>query len=242
MGGFEVRTRRLRVTYGSATAVAGVDIDLAPGVVHAVVGPNGAGKSSLMLALAGAVPAEGEVMLGDRSINDLSVAERAKAGIALVPQGRQIFPTLTVRENLEVMAEVLDVGPPAVETALDRFPILRDRESAYAGVMSGGEQQMLSVSRALMGPADVLLLDEMATGLAPVIVQQLGRAVRELAAGGATVVMATPSLAGVTRYVDRGIVMLRGEVVGEAVGGEQLDRLYQQKMGIPAPDLGGASG
>lgn len=223
------------VRYGTATAVAGVDIAFESGKINAVVGPNGAGKSSLLLALCGAVPAAGVVTLGGRDISALTPAQRARDGVALVPQGRQIFPTLTVRENLDVMAEVLGVGGGEVDRALARFPVLVDRARALAGVLSGGEQQMLAVTRALMAdPCHVLLLDELATGLAPLIVQRLMRTVRELADTGTTVVMAEASIGAIRGDIDRGVILLRGEVVATADGGDELDTIYRSSMGLVA--------
>lgn len=231
----DLRVKDLVVRYGHATALAGVELDFAPGRINAVVGPNGAGKSSLLLALNGGVPASGSITLGGREISGLSAASRARAGIVLVPQGRQIFPTLTVRENLEVMAEVLRVGRSAVDRALERFPVLVKRSRALAGVLSGGEQQMLAVSRALMAqPCHVLLLDEMGTGLAPLIVQQLMATVQDLAAAGTTVVMAEASTGVIRDRIDRGFVLLRGEVVGTANDGHELDRIYRSSLGMVA--------
>jgi branched-chain amino acid transport system ATP-binding protein len=231
----QLHVQNLFVRYGNATAVAGVDLRFEPGRINAVVGPNGAGKSSLLLALCGAVESTGTVTLGDRDISALTPARRGRDGIALVPQGRQIFPTLTVRENLEVMAEVLRVGNTAVDRALERFPVLLERSRALAGVLSGGEQQMLAVTRALMAdPCHVLLLDEMATGLAPLIVQRLMRTVRELADNGTTVVMAEASIGAIRGDIDRGVILLRGEVVASADGGDDLDSIYRSRMGLVA--------
>jgi branched-chain amino acid transport system ATP-binding protein len=225
----------LSVRYGTATAVAGVDIAFASGRINAIVGPNGAGKSSLLLAINGGVAATGAVSLGGRDLSGLPPATRARQGVALVPQGRQIFPTLTVRENLDVMAEVLHVGRDAVDQALARFPVLIERSRALAGVLSGGEQQMLAVTRALMAdPCHVLLLDEMATGLAPLIVQRLMRTVRELADAGTTVIMAEASIGAISNHIDQGVVLLRGEIVASADNGLELDRLYRSRMGLVA--------
>jgi branched-chain amino acid transport system ATP-binding protein len=222
----------LRVRYGHATALAGVDVEFAPGRINAVVGPNGAGKSSLLLALYGAVPSTGTVRVGGRDVSDLRPADRARAGIGLVPQGRQVFPTLTVRENIAVFAEVIGAGADRVDAALHRFPRLVERAGTLAGNLSGGEQQMLAVTRALMTDCSVLLLDEMATGLAPLVVQQLMGVARDLAAAGATVIMAEASIAAVRADVDRGVVLLRGTVAGRADSGGELDDLYRTALGV----------
>ncbi|QIG46165.1 ATP-binding cassette domain-containing protein [Nocardioides anomalus] len=227
----------LTVTYGAASAVRDVSFTAPAGVVTAVVGPNGAGKSSLLLGVYGSVHARGSVRVGDRDMSRLSAMSRARQGIAIVPQGRQLFPKMSVRENLQVAAEVQRLGRDRVEAALDRFPILRERSGHMAGVLSGGEQQMLAVSRALMGDPSVLLLDEMATGLAPKIVADLVRVVRELADQGVAVVLADPSLNATGAAVERGYVLVRGEVVAQEDGVERLDRAYQGAMGLIQKEL-----
>src|SRR5699024_6230075 len=189
-----VKVENLEVWYGHANAVQGVDVEFHAGKINAVVGPNGAGKSSLLLAMYGAIPSTGRVVVDGQEISSLTPSQRARTGIGFVPQGRQIFPTLTVRENLSVFAEVLGVGNAAVEEALARFQRLQERWNTMAGNLSGGEQQMLAVARALMTDSKVLLFDEMATGLAPLIVEQLLGAAKDLAGEGATVVLAEASI------------------------------------------------
>src|SRR5699024_7205940 len=128
-------------------------------VITGVIGPNGAGKSSLLRALYGSVPiAGGRVVLDGADVTHRSAKDRAKAGLALVPQGRQLFPRLSVRENLQVMANQLGLPGDRVGAAMDRFPVLKQRARHLAGVLSGGEQQMLAVTRALMTDPTVLLL------------------------------------------------------------------------------------
>ncbi len=153
-----------------------------------------AGKSSLLLSIYGSVPGGGSVQLDGRDVTSLPPLERARLGLVIVPQGRQFFPRLSVRENLVVMADLVGAPPDAVEHALDRFAILRERANSRAGVLSGGEQQMLVVARALMKQPKVLLLDEMMTGLAPLIVERLGEMLRQLATDGIAVLMAEPEL------------------------------------------------
>lgn len=224
--------RDIGVRYRKAVAVDGIDIDAPAGRITFLVGPNGAGKSSTMLSIAGSVPCTGRVSVGSEDITHLSATARARAGISFVPEGRQIFPRLTVRQNLEVMAEVLGLRSDAVRAAMDRFPILHDRGNALAGVLSGGEQQMLAVARALMGSARVLLLDELTAGLAPVIVIGLMDDIRRLAEEGVAVLVAEPTIGPLIHYVDHGYVMRRGKVMSEADSGARLEAAYQRAMGL----------
>lgn len=229
----------LSVRYGKATAVEKVSFVAPAGTVTAIVGPNGAGKSSLALGLYGSTPASGFVKLGSTDLSNMDSIARARAGLAIVPQGRQLFPRLTVRENLQVLAEILKLAPTSVEDALDRFPILRKRESRLAGVLSGGEQQMLVVSRALMGNPRVLILDEMMTGLAPKIVSELLDTVIHSAREGAAVLILDPALGPLKRGVEQGHVLLRAQMSELHVGVDALDSAYQQAMGIIHEEVAG---
>lgn len=222
----------LTVRYGKATAVDQVSLFARSGEVTAIVGPNGAGKSSLILGVFGSIPAEGVVRVGHTDLSALSASRRAKAGLALVPQGRQLFPKLTVAENIQIMAELLGLPKSAIDGAMDRFPILRERSGQLAGVLSGGEQQMLVVGRALMASPEVLLLDETMTGLAPKIVAGLADTFAQLARDGVAVVVADPSLGPIRRIVHRGYVIVRGEFVAECDSVESLDAQYQRAMGV----------
>ena len=229
-----LQVRGLTVRYGKALALDGVTFEAMPGAITVVVGPNGAGKSSCLNAIYGGVESTGEVLLDGENIDGLTAMQRASRGVALVPQGRQLFMRLSVRENLQVRAQLLEVGGAEIEAALDRFPILRERSRQLAGVLSGGEQQMLAVSRALMGRPRLLLLDEMVTGLAPLIVRELVATAVRMAADGATVLLAEPSIGAVRDRIERGYVMLRGKLVADANGGTELDAAYQRHMGIAA--------
>ena len=229
-----LQIRDLTVRYGKALAVDAVSFDAAPGSITAVVGPNGAGKSSCLNAIYGGVASSGQVLLDGAELDRMTAMQRARHGVALVPQGRQLFMRMSVRENLEVMARLLEAGDADIEAGLDRFPILRDRSRRLAGVLSGGEQQMLAVSRALMGKPRVLLLDEMVTGLAPLIVRELVETAVRMAAQGAVVLVAEPSIGAVRERIDRGYVMLRGEIVADATDGAELDKAYQRHMGLAA--------
>lgn len=223
----------LTVTYGKAVAVSGISLDAIPGSITALVGPNGAGKSSLVMAVYGSVPSRGSITLGETRLDSMSAVDRIRAGVAVVPEGRQVFPRLTVRDNLQLFADMLKLPAEAVEQGLDRFPNLRRRERQMAGVLSGGEQQMLAVSRALLGSPRVLLLDELANGLAPVIVEKLGEVAYELAGSGIAVVVAAPELGLLKSYVGRGYVIVRGRVVAHAEeGGDELEDHYRGALGL----------
>jgi branched-chain amino acid transport system ATP-binding protein len=236
VSGHELRIEGLSVRYGHASALNEVSVTARGGAVTAVVGPNGAGKSSLLLAAYGSVPATGRVYLDGEDVTRLRPAARARAGIAVVPQGRQLFPRLNVADNLRVMAEMLRLPSSAVDEAVDRFPILRTRMRSLVGVLSGGEQQMLVVSRALMGSPRVLLLDEMMTGLAPLVVRELARTISTLARQGVAVLLAEPALGALQRVVDRGYVLVRGEIVAEVDGGgAALGDAYSAAIGVERP-------
>lgn len=232
MSDHELVITDLQVRYGKAKAVDRVSIHARGGAVTAIVGPNGAGKSSLLLGAYGSVPSRGTVTVDGLDVSAMSAMQRARHGLAIVPQGRQLFPKLTVRENIQVMAELVKAPRSAVDKAMERFPVLVDRRNSLAGVLSGGEQQMLVVTRALLSEPNVILLDEMMTGLAPKIVAGLAETVRGLAAEGTAVVLADPSIAPVRRVIDRGYVLVRGKVVAECEDVAALERAYQSAMGI----------
>ncbi|MEU1981162.1 ABC transporter ATP-binding protein [Nocardia sp. NPDC019395] len=222
----------LTVRYGKAVAVRDVALEARAGEVTAVVGPNGAGKSSLLSALFGSTPATGVVTVGDNDLSGVPAQKRLRAGVAFVPQGRQLFPRLTVRENLEIGARLLGARNDVIDTAYDRFPILRTRSKQLAGVLSGGEQQMLLLARALLVPPRALLLDEMTTGLSPKIAAELLDHIRDLADSGITVLVAEPALHRVSRIVDRGYVMIRGSLSEPKENTDELDTAYRASMGM----------
>jgi branched-chain amino acid transport system ATP-binding protein len=230
----ELVVQDMHVRYGRASALSGVSVRVPGGSITALVGPNGAGKSSLLLGAYGSVAATGSVLLDGQDVSKLAPAARARAGIAIVPQGRQLFPRLTVLDNMRVMAELLKLPSSSVDEAIDRFPILRTRIGKLVGVLSGGEQQMLVVSRALMGKPRVLLLDEMNTGLAPLIVTELAQTVAGLAREGVAVLLAEPAIGALKQIIDRGYVLVRGSVVSEVDtgGGQAVDDALRTAMGM----------
>lgn len=222
----------ITVSYGRARAVEDVTLSCGASTVTALVGQNGAGKSSLLTALVGgARTSTGSVSLDNLSLDGMGPNARTAKGISLVPQGRHVFRSLTVEDNLAVIADSLRLSKDTVRLALERFPILADRRRVLAGLLSGGEQQMLAIARALMPGPRVLLLDEPALGLAPSIVDELMATVREVAASGAAVVIAEPSMATLRTAVDRGLVMQRGRIVADCEA-SVLDETYHRVLGV----------
>jgi branched-chain amino acid transport system ATP-binding protein len=218
------------VWYQKAQAVRGADVTVRPGSITGLVGPNGAGKSSLLQALQGVVRSHTEsIILKGRSIAHLSPTERVKAGLVLVPQGRRIFPHLSVRDNLLVVANAFALGRHTVDAALERFQILRTRQKSPAGVMSGGEQQMLALARALMCDPSVLLLDEPTLGLAPTIVRDVVRVLTELRAEGKSIVIAEPTLRILPQHLDLGLIIIGGKIVCQCAG-DELAQVYQAQF------------
>ena len=199
----------LRAGYGAVEVLHGIDLDVPAGAVTALLGPNGAGKSTLLSVLAGLLrPTAGTVRWQGRDLTLRSPDARARDGLLLVPERRGIFTTMTVRDNLEVFA---GRGRP-IDAAVSAFPVLGDRLRQLAGSLSGGEQQMLAMSRALLSTPELLLLDEISIGLAPRVTRQLFDVVQELAAAGTTVVLVEQYLSDALRLADIVYVLSRGEI------------------------------
>jgi branched-chain amino acid transport system ATP-binding protein len=199
----------LRAGYGAVEVLHGVDLDVPAGAVTALLGPNGAGKSTLLSVLAGLMrPTAGTVSWQGRDLAHRSPDARARDGLLLIPERRGIFATMTVRDNLEVFAG----GGRPVDAAITAFPVLGERLRQLAGSLSGGEQQMLAMSRALLSSPSLLLLDEISIGLAPRVTRQLFDVVHDLAVAGTTVVLVEQYLSDALRLADIVYVLSRGEV------------------------------
>ena len=203
----------VRACYGAIEVLHGVDLDLRPGEVMAVLGPNGAGKSTTLKVLAGLHPlAGGDVRLAGRRVNGARPDELARVGLCLIPEGRGIFPSLTVRENLR-MATFRGCSQRHVEdVAFARFPPLAKRRGQVAGTLSGGEQQMLALARGLATDPAVLVLDELSMGLAPMVVEQLYAQVAEMARTGISILVVEQFARVVLGVADRAAIMLHGRV------------------------------
>jgi branched-chain amino acid transport system ATP-binding protein len=223
--------------YGDSHILHGVSFSLQPGGVLALLGRNGAGKTTCISTIVGFLkPRDGEIRLFGEPIAGLSPERISHLGIGLVPQGRRVFPSLTVRENLIVaqQRESTTGKPWNVERIYTMFPRLRDRHAQTAGTLSGGEQQMLAIGRALMGNPRVLLLDEPSEGLAPLIVAEVGRAIERLKEEGQSIILVEQNLKLALEVADQAVVLNTGRCVFAGTTGHVLDNedLIAQNLGV----------
>jgi len=222
-----LRVRSLRAGFGGVEVLKGVSLHVDPGEIVAIVGANGAGKSTLLNAVAGLVkPWSGSVALEGREIAGEAAEQIAGRGCVLVPEGRELFPGLSVRDNVLLGAwlRVRREGRRAVEGDIaemeGRFPVLAERRHQAAGTLSGGEQQMLAIARALMSRPSLLLLDEPSIGLAPLVVRSLFATEALLREAGRTIMLGEQNARAALAVADRGYVMETGQVVLEGTAAE----------------------
>jgi branched-chain amino acid transport system ATP-binding protein len=227
----------LHAFYGDSHILHGVSFSLPPGGVLALLGRNGAGKTTCISSIIGFLkPREGRIQLFGEPIEGLSPERISHLGIGLVPQGRRIFASLTVRENLLVAQQrrTPSTNRWNVDRIYDLFPRLRERHAQFAGTLSGGEQQMLSIGRALMGNPRVLLLDEPSEGLAPLIVAEVGRTIRRLKGEGQSIVLVEQNRQLALDVADRAVILNTGRCVfsGEAAQLVNDEELIAQHLGV----------
>jgi len=209
-----LEVRGLTADIGAVRILQGLDLDVAEGEAVALIGSNGAGKSTLMRSVAGLLrPIGGSVRYGGADLGRLSADKVVRLGLALVPEGRQIFAPLTVRENLLMGAYAKREGPRELERVLAVFPKLAARLQQLGGTLSGGEQQMLAIGRALMSAPRLLLLDEPSLGLAPKVVAEIFEVIGHLVASGTSVLLAEQNAAMALRVAGRGYVLREGNIV-----------------------------
>jgi len=207
----------VRAAYGRIEVLHGVDLVVPPGSVFALLGPNGAGKSTLLKVISGRMrPTTGQVTIGDRTVGKSPTEKLVRSGICAVPEGRGIFPNLTVRENLRIWTYRGGLTARDVEDrTFAAFPRLRERRRQMAGTLSGGEQQMLAISRALVTDPKVLLLDELSMGLAPLIVSELYELVGQLARQGMTILLVEQFVTTALSVATRAAIIVHGRVQQE---------------------------
>ena len=231
----KLTTDNLEFSYGMVQALRGVSMSMEPGRITCVIGRNGVGKTTLMRTLMGLLKAtSGSVCLDDRNVTKFPAFKRAKAGIALVPQGRQIFPKLTIMENLRVGLQARTDGLKTIpEELFELFPVLKQMASRMGGDLSGGQQQQLAIARALAGDPKVLLLDEPTEGIQPNIIQQIGHVLRKLVTErNMTVVLVEQYLDFVREFGEYFYILNRGAVVAEGVTSELKDELVSRHLTV----------
>jgi branched-chain amino acid transport system ATP-binding protein len=218
----------LQVRYGAAPALWDVSLTVGEAELVCVVGPNGAGKTTLINAIAGVQPVDGGTLrLKGRDITRLASHRFCAAGIAIVPEGRRLFTSMTVRDNLELGSFVAQAKRHRAQTlaqVLALFPVLEQKLGDPAGALSGGQQQMVAIGRALMARPQLLLLDEPSLGLAPAIVLDMFRAIREINAQGTSVLLVEQNVAMAMELATRAYVMEEGRIVAEGLAAELMSR------------------
>ncbi|MGC9670042.1 ABC transporter ATP-binding protein [Planosporangium sp. 12N6] len=223
--------RDLTVHHGQLCAVDGLSLELEQGEVLAVIGANGAGKSTLLRALAGLnPPTSGSIHLGDRDITRLPAHKRVSAGVALVPEGRRLFRSLTVEENLLTGTYRKRPGPWTLARVYELFPWMAERRKQNAAQLSGGEQQSVAIGRALLSNPDLLLIDELSLGLAPVIVRRIYEVLPGIVGNGTTALIVEQDVSQAMRVADRVHCLLEGRSVLEGrpqdLTPEQVEHAY----------------
>jgi branched-chain amino acid transport system ATP-binding protein len=220
-----LRIEAIHTSYGPIRAIKGIDMEVNKGEIVSLIGSNGAGKSTCLMTISGILkPSQGSIFLGNRDIAGLSPHRIVSQGICQVPEGRRIFPRLTVMENLEMGAFL---GRRDFTTTFHRvcklFPILEERKKQYGGTLSGGEQQMLAIGRALMANPDILLLDEPSLGLAPIMVSKIFKTIQEINSEGVTVLLVEQNARAALKLSHRGYVLENGMITLSGSGKDLLD-------------------
>jgi branched-chain amino acid transport system ATP-binding protein len=225
-----LNVEKIDVRYGRNHAVKNVSLNIADGEIVTVLGANGAGKSSLLKAIQGTEKLQsGSITYKNDNINRWSAPKRVQNGLVLVPEGRQIFISMTVEENLLMGAysrKDADVTSE-IKTVFERFPNLKERRNMSAGVLSGGEQQMLAVSRALLAKPTIMMLDEPSLGLSPILVKQLFELIKEINTEGISILLVEQNTHMALQYADRGYVLELGSIVAS---GTPTDLLADEKL------------
>jgi len=211
-----LEVRDVTVHHGQLKAISDVSLQVSPGQVYAMIGANGAGKSTLMRTIAGLhSPTSGQILLDGNDVTRLRPERRATAGITMVPEGRRLFPSLTLEENLKVGASYARTGPWDIPAVMELFPFMKDRRKQKTAQLSGGEQQQVAIGRALVANPRLLLLDELSLGLAPVIVQRIYDVLPQILESGVTVLLVEQDVAQARRVASYLHCLLEGHTTLE---------------------------
>jgi branched-chain amino acid transport system ATP-binding protein len=226
-----LEVRDLIVHHGQLRALSGISLQVFPGEVYAIIGANGAGKSTLLRTIAGLhSPTEGTIVYEGRDVTRTRPEKRATAGIVMVPEGRRLFPSLTLEENLKVGGTYARQGPWTIERVYDLFPWMKERRGQRTAQMSGGEQQSVAIGRALVANPRVLLLDELSLGLAPVIVQRIYGMLPQILDSGVTILLVEQDVSQALRVATHLQCLLEGHTTLEGrpadVTAEQVEAAY----------------
>ncbi|MDT4942218.1 MAG: branched-chain amino acid transport system ATP-binding protein [Pseudonocardiales bacterium] len=225
----------IEVRYGAITAIKGISFTVGEGEIVALLGANGAGKTTTQKTVSGMMrPASGSIILDGQRIDGIPAHDLIRLGVCHVPEGRHVFPRMTVAENLDMGAfRFKTVDKADLSRVLELFPRLGERMKQQAGTLSGGEQQMLAIGRALMGKPRLLLLDEPSMGLAPMVVAQIFEIIKEINQSGVTVLLVEQNAAQALALANRGYVLETGEIVLQGTGAELLadDRVRAAYLG-----------
>jgi len=224
-----LKLESIHTSYGPIEAIRGIDLEIGKGEIISLIGSNGAGKSTCLMTISGILkPSSGSILLNDADITGLPPHQIVSLGISQVPEGRRIFSKLTVLENLE-MGHFLERGDlkSSLETVYTLFPILKERRSQKGGTLSGGEQQMLAIARALMSGPDILLLDEPSLGLAPILVSKIFKTIQEINSKGVTVLLVEQNAKAALKLSHRGYVIENGTIT---LQGRSEDLLHNEKV------------
>lgn len=233
-----LEVKDLRAGYGDVPVLRGIDLSVQAGSITALIGANGAGKTTLLRTISGIIPADaGSVRYDGQDILGMPPQDIVRAGLVQVPEGRRLFPDMTVFENLLIGSSSSSARPrrdESLKTVFELFPKVRERGGQRAGTLSGGEQQMVAIARALMASPRLLLLDETSLGLAPIVVDEIFQAVRRLAVQGMTILVVEQNTALALEVADHGYVLEQGHFAMEGPASDLMadPRVKQAYLGI----------
>ena len=236
-----LETNDIYVAYGDLTALWGVSLNVQQGEIVVLIGPNGAGKTTLMRAIAGLQPPyRGSILLDGAPVQKLPAHQQVERGVVLIPEGRRLFAGMTILENLTMGAytpKARKVLRETLERVYTVFPVLAERREQAAGTLSGGQQQMLAIGRALMAQPRLLLLDEPSLGLAPLVVRDIFAVLRQINAEGVTILLAEQNARMALELADRAYILEQGRVTGEGTAQEMLqaDHVRRAYLGQVSP-------